>query len=293
MGNSPQIGLKNLAYAILTQDDVNGVAYSAPKNLAEAILAKIVPKTTTALQWADDGVSDMGVWVAETTAEFDVQDVPFAVQADLLGHTLVNGIITKKSTDLAPFVAIGYKSIKMNGKYRYEWLLKGKFETLEIDAETKTDKPKPQNPKLKGTFVKRTFDDAWIRQGDEDINAAVGATWFTAVEATADTTPPTLTSVTPLNNATLVAVGTTYAWLFSEAILPASVTAGNFFMVADVTGAGVAGALTQSADQKTITFTPTAALTAATAYRTIATTDVSDLSGNKLAQPQVNKFTTA
>ncbi|MHB1651390.1 MAG: major tail protein [Desulfitobacteriaceae bacterium] len=292
----PLVGLDNLYYAVMTKDDSTGVAYMAPVKIAGAINVKVDPKQNSATLYADNGPSETSTTLGEIAVEAEAKDIGIDDQATLLGHTVIGGVIVCKSTDSAPYVALGYKSKKSNGKYRYTWLSKGKFEEIPIDNQTQEDKPKFQTPKLKGTFIMRQYDNDWRKMADEDhvdYVPATGTNWFTAVEGVADTTPPTLTSTTPINNAVTVAVGTTYQWLFSEAILPSTVIPGNFFLVKDTDGTLVAGLLSQSPDQKTITFTPSANLAATTAYRAIATIGVKDLAGNALAAPQVNKFTTA
>lgn len=290
-----QVGLRDLYYAILTKDDSTGVAYQTPVKIIGAINAKISPKSDTQTLYADDGPSESVTTLGEIEVEFEVKDLPLTVQAALLGHTISNGILIKDADDIAPYVALGFRSKKSNGKYRYIWLYKGRFETPDQEYKTTEDKPSFQTPKIKGTFVKRDYDGVWQAIGDEDeAGFTAGNTWFNAVvNVSADTTPPTLSNTVPANNATAVAVSTTVQWIFSEAISPDAVNASTFMVIKDSDGSVVAGSLSQSADKTTVTFTPSANLSAATAYRIIATTGVRDLSGNYLAQAQVRKFTTA
>lgn len=292
----PLVGLDNLYYAVQTADTSSGVSYLTPVKIANAINVKVDAKQNTEILYADNGPSEAMTALGEITVEIEAADISIADQATLLGHTIANGTIVRKATDVSPYVAIGFKSKKSNGSYRYSWILKGKFEETVIENATSEDKPKFQTPKLKGTFIMRTFDSSWSKMADED-NASyvtsVGTNWFTAVESAADTTAPTLSSTLPANSATTVAVSSTYRWTFSEAILPSTVVSGNFFLIKDTDGSIVAGTLTQSADKTFVTFTPTANLTAATVYRAIVTSDVTDYSGNKLANPIVYKFTTA
>jgi phi13 family phage major tail protein len=290
-----QVGLKDLHYAILTKDDSTGVVYQTPVKIAGAINAKISPKSDTQTLYADDGPSETVTTLGEIEVEFEAKDLPLSVQAALLGHSISNGILIKNANDIAPYVALGFRSQKSNGKYRYVWLFKGRFETPEQEYKTKEDKPSFQTPKIKGTFVKRDFDNNWQIIGDEDEAGFTQAnTWFNAVvNVSADTTPPTLTSTMPADNATAVAVSSTIQWVFSEAIAPECVNLSNFMVIKDSDGSVVAGTLSQSADKTTITFTPSSSLSAATAYRIIATTGVRDLAGNYMAQAQVRKFTTA
>lgn len=290
-----QVGLKNLYYAVLTKDDATGVSYLAPVKIAGAINAKISPKSNTEVLYADDGPDETATALGEIDVEFEAKDISLADQAALLGHSIVGGVMLKKATDVAPYVALGFMSKKSNGQYRYIWLTKGMFALPDQEYATGEDKPKFQTPKLKGTFVKRAYDDLWQRIADEDhpdYVASIGANWFNSVEGTADTTPPTVT-VVPANNATNVAVGSAVNWTFSEAILASLVTDSNFFVVKDSDGSAVAGTLSINTARTVVTFTPGANLTAATAYRAICTKDVCDLAGNRLAANSVTKFTTA
>lgn len=290
-----QIGLKNLYYAVLTKDDAAGVQYLAPVKIAGAINAKISPKSNTEVLYADDGPDETATALGEIDVEFEAKDISLTDQAALLGHSIVGGVMLKKSTDAAPYVALGFMSKKSNGHYRYIWLTKGMFALPDQEYATGEDKPKFQTPKLKGTFVKRAYDDLWQRIADEDhpdYAASIGSNWFNTVEGTIDTTPPTVT-VVPANNATGTAVGSAVNWTFSEAILASLVTDSNFFLIKDSDGSAVAGTLSINTARTVVTFTPGANLTAATAYRAICTKDVSDLAGNKLAANSVTKFTTA
>ncbi|MBN6186403.1 phage tail protein [Aneurinibacillus sp. BA2021] len=177
-----QVGLKDLHYALLTKDDSTGVTYGAPTKIAGAITAKISPKSNTETLYADDGPSETATALGEIEVEIEVKDLPLAVQAALFGHTLENGILTKNAGDTAPYVAIGFRSKKSNGKYRFVWLYKGKFELPEQEYKTAEDKPSFQTPKAKGTFIKREFDDNYQVIGDEDETGfTAGADWFKKV----------------------------------------------------------------------------------------------------------------
>jgi len=179
------IGLKNLVYAKLTKDDNTGVTYDTVNTIAGAIDAKITPTTNTDNLYADDGVAETVTSMGEISVELEVSDLPVNVLADLQGHTVdTNGTLIKKSTDQAPYVAIGFKSKKSNGKYKYVWLYKGKFSLVEEEYHTNEDKANFSTPKLKGTFVKRVYDEAWQATADEDATGftqAVADSWFTSV----------------------------------------------------------------------------------------------------------------
>ncbi|CEH28861.1 phage tail protein [Aneurinibacillus migulanus] len=180
-----RVGLKNLHYALLTKDDATGATYGAPKKIIGAITANISPSTNTETLYSDDGPSDVASALGEITVELNVKDLPLDIQAELLGHTLgSDGVLLKNANDQAPYVAIGFESLKSNGKKRFVWLYKGKFQPAEEEYQTKEDSPTFQTPTIEGTFVKREFDGNWQAVGDEDATGfteATAAAWFTSV----------------------------------------------------------------------------------------------------------------
>lgn len=181
--NSALVGLKDLYYAVLTKDDNTGATYDTPAKVAPAINAKITPSVSSDVLYADDGPAETAIAMGEVSVELETSNLPLEIQAVLLGHTLdeTKGVMTKKSTDTAPYVALGFKSQKANGKYRFIWLLKGKFAPIEEEYKSKEDKVTYNTPKIKASFVKRNSDDAWQYIADEDSGFTGAATWFNTV----------------------------------------------------------------------------------------------------------------
>lgn len=282
-------------YAILTNDDASGATYGQVKAIPGAVTAKIQPKSNAATLYSDDGPSDTAISLGEVDVTIEMRNLPTQVQADLLGHTVDgNGVLVRKTTDQAPYVAFGFRSRKSNGNYRYVWLAKGMFQVPEDDYQTEEDKPAFQTASIVGTFVRRDYDQVWEAVGDQDDPGFTGAaTWFNTVYgASSDTTPPTVTT-TPADAAANVPDNSYFVWTFNEAIQASCVTSANFFLMKGSDGTLVNGTLSLSGDQKTVTFTPTGALAATTAYIAVATTNVKDLAGNALAANSVTNFTTA
>lgn len=294
---SVQIGLKDVYYALLTADPAGGTpTYETPVRIAGAISANINPNASSETLFADDGPYETASTIGSIALELNTVDLPISVQAILLGHTYAGAILKRKASDVPPWVAIGFRTLKSNGKYRFTWLAKGKFAIPEQNNETRGDSVNFQTPTITGNFVKRDADDEWERHADEDETdymASIGTGWFTSPTGTADTTAPTVSTTVPAANATGVAVASTFVWNFSEALKLTTITAADFFIVKSTDGSVVAGALSVNAARTQVTFTPTSNLTAATAYLAYATTNVKDLAGNSLAATSVTKFTTA
>jgi phi13 family phage major tail protein len=298
MSQGVPIGLKDVYYAFLLTDPVGSVAtYAAPVRIPGAISAKVNPNASNATLFADDGPYETSTTIGKIALDLNIADLPIEAQAAIFGHTLAGGVLIRKSGDVPPWLAVGFRSLKSSGGYRYTWLAKGKFSLSEQANETKADSVKFQTPMAVGSFVKRDCDDEWERHIDSDnvdYISSMGTNWFTGpYGGTVDATAPTISSVVPANSATAIAVGASVVWTFDDAMALSTLTKDNFVVVADVTGAAVAGSLSVNATRTIVTFTPTVALSAATAYRAIVTTGVRDIAGNAMVSSSVTKFTTA
>ncbi|HEX5031434.1 MAG TPA: Ig-like domain-containing protein [Candidatus Eisenbacteria bacterium] len=131
---------------------------------------------------------------------------------------------------------------------------------------------------------------AHLTTGIEDEagnNLAVEFVWSFTTGLAPDTTPPTVSSTTPLDGATGVSAGTTVSATFSEDIAPASATTATFLLNG---GSPVAG--TVSVAGSTATFTPSAPLASNTTYTATLETGIEDLAGNNLQADFVWSFTT-
>ena len=102
-----------------------------------------------------------------------------------------------------------------------------------------------------------------------------------------DTTPPTVTSTSPANNSTNVAVSTVVTVTFSEAMDATTINGTTFSL------SGTTGTVTYDAATHVATFTPTASLTASTIYTATVTTGAKDVAGNGLTGNFSFSFTTA
>jgi phi13 family phage major tail protein len=293
---SVQIGLSHLYYALLITDPIGGTpTYATPVRIANAIMANVNPNTNSETLFADDGPSEVATTLGNIDLEINVADLDLDTQAAILGHTISAGVLFRKAADTPPWLAIGFKSLKSNGKYRYTWLAKGKFQLQEQANETKGDTINFQTPTINGSFVKRDSDDEWERHIDEDhidYVASMGTNWFTSPLQTSDSTPPTVDSFSPLDGAVGVAVDVEPVITFDEPMALSTLTTDNIFLTVVSTGAPVAITLAVDAAREVVTITPDANLTGSTEYRINITTAVKDIYGNALAAHNHAEFTT-
>lgn len=197
MGKGVPIGVSHLTFAELLTDPAAGTGvatYKAPTRIPGAITANVNPNASSETLFADDGPYETAATIGQIELEINVADLPLELQAKLFGHTLTeDGILIRKATDIPPWVAVGFKSLKSNGAYRYTWLAKGKFSLPEQNNETKGDSIQFNTPTATGTFVKRECDDEWERHADEDATGfkpETATNWFNDPYATPVVTVP-------------------------------------------------------------------------------------------------------
>ncbi|MBX3723862.1 MAG: Ig-like domain-containing protein [Turneriella sp.] len=155
-----------------------------------------------------------------------------------------------------------------------------------------------------GTLNTNTQYSICIKSGVQDVALnTLGSDVVRSFTTIApDVTPPTVASTTPASGASGVAVGSTIAVTFSEAMSTGTVTAqtsagacSGSVQVSTVANnfssciAMTASAPTFSGGNTIATFTPASALSASTTYHIRVTTGVQDVTGNSLA----TQFTTA
>ncbi len=125
--------------------------------------------------------------------------------------------------------------------------------------------------------------------------AAGNHVWTFTTGATGDTTPPTVTTVSPLDGASGVCLTKIVSGTFSEAMDAATINAATF-RVTDG-GVAVAGTVTYDAPSRVASFTPSSATGFAASRNFVATivsgaAGVKDLAGNPLVADRVWSFTT-
>jgi len=137
-------------------------------------------------------------------------------------------------------------------------------------------------------LAQNTVYTATITTGVRDLAGNAMALNYVWVFTTADVTPPTVISTTPLDSATGVAVNTNYTATFSEPMTANTINdqtiilrQGNNVIAGAVSFAG-----------RVATFNPTNDLAGGTVYTATVTTGVRDLSGNAMAANKVWIFTT-
>lgn len=293
------VGLSDLYYALVTQDDASAYAAGTPVIFAPAVAASHKPKSSSKIQYADDGAFDNLTSEGETEIELEVTGIPLSVLAVVLGrvYDAATGRMFDNSSAVPPDVALGFRSKKSNGAYKYFWYLKGKFSTPEEEQGTQGESPEPKTIKIKFTAVKtiKTFvmggvtDGAKRVMGDTDIAGFSATTWFSNVQVPVAGSPSAFTCTpSPVDGATAQSTSVTITLTFSNAL--AGGMEDRVMLIRVDTAAPIALTKTLNAARTVLTLGH-AALTAAKTYH-ITLSVIKDVYGQTLADT-VYDFATA
>lgn len=188
---SPQVastvGLKNVVIAPLTEDTETGHTYGELQLMAGAIEASITPENADPeVQHADDAEFSVLYPDPELTFSTSMADIPLSIQEQIFGNQIDdNGVLVRTASDRPPYFAVGFKSEKSDGTYRFIWLYKVRAKPMTENYRTKEGQTiTRQNGSVEWTAIKRTHDGRYQAVADEGQNgfdAAKAATFLESV----------------------------------------------------------------------------------------------------------------
>ena len=188
---SPQVastvGLKNVVIAPLTADTETEHTYGELQLMAGAIEASITPENADPdVQYADDIEFDTLYPDPELTFSTSMADIPLSIQEQIFGNQIDdNGVLVRTASDRPPYFAVGFKSEKSDGTYRFVWLYKVRAKPMTENYKTKEGQTiTRQNGSVEWTAIKRTHDGRYQAVADEDENgfdASKAATFLQSV----------------------------------------------------------------------------------------------------------------
>lgn len=177
------IGCRDLHYAILDSDTVNGEAtYSEVKKIPSLINISISDTVEQSKFYSDDSIEQNFSKTAGKEVEIELGYITNELEADLTGKTYdSNGILIQKSDDSAPEIAIMFRAPKSkNGAFRYLTLFKGTLSRTESEYATQEDGVESSTVKLTGVFISLASNGIIGATADSDDTktAAAIAKWF-------------------------------------------------------------------------------------------------------------------
>ena len=159
-----KIGLQNFLYGILTE--TGGTAsYGTAKKPAKAISCSVSISNNDAKLYADDTIAESDTSFQSGTVSLTIDDDDQTTMGDLLGHTITDGVMVRKSSDVAPYVGLGRIITKMvSGSYKYkvEFLAKVKMSEPSMDENTRGESLEFGTTTIEG-IVTTLADGTWSK----------------------------------------------------------------------------------------------------------------------------------
>lgn len=184
------IGMDQLVYAKITENDDGYETYGTPIKLAQAMKADLSVELAEAVLYADDHAAYVIKDFKSGKLSLGVDDIGTTAAQDLTGAVLDdNGVLVSSGENEGTPVAIGFRALKPNGKYRYFWIFRVKFGVPSTSLQTKGDSIAFSSPTIEGTVMRRNKPDGmgkhpWkveVTEGDANASATVISSWLTAV----------------------------------------------------------------------------------------------------------------
>ena len=154
------IGMDKLFYAKITEDSDGFETYGIPIPLAKAIKADLSTELAEATLYADDGASSVIKDFKSGKLSLGVEDIGVKAAQDLTGAVVDNnGVLISASENDAEPVAVGFRALKPDNRYRYFWMYRVKFGTPATNLQTKGDSITFNTPTIEGTVLRRNKPD--------------------------------------------------------------------------------------------------------------------------------------
>lgn len=176
---SNRINVARLVYCLLLTDTAEGTTYGPVKPFGKAMQIQITPQVATGTLYGDGNKEeDVGILKGIAVA-VDTNKVFAETRAEIMGNTIVDGIVIEKAGDQPPDIAVGYEVEQLGGTKEQVWLLKGKAQPGNQTIQQSTDNLNFSTDSTTINFIPRE-SDSQIRFFGDTAN-----TDYTAAQATA------------------------------------------------------------------------------------------------------------
>ena len=185
-----KIGISKFHYAKQTSEEVAGTpgtpaVYGTVKAVPGLVSIDVSVASNTATLYADNGPYETASSLGEISLTLNLADLPLDVQADLLGHTLDSTDtdspqITKKASDVAPYVAVMFEFLLGDGTKRCVKLYKGKFAIPNENGQTRGENVEFQTSEITAAFVQ--LKNSQVYEDIKDFPASESTdSWYASV----------------------------------------------------------------------------------------------------------------
>jgi phi13 family phage major tail protein len=173
-----KIGLKHFVAGLLDESG-DTPEYTDGMIIGKAITANLSLEIAQAILYADDGIAETVKEFKQGTVSMDVDDLIYAAQGMLFGHTVTDTTLIANKNDVAPYVGVGFYGKVIRGgveNYRAVILKKCKFGVPNDETKTKGENIEFTTPTIEGTVI--PLDDGDWKEEQLFTTEAAAETWL-------------------------------------------------------------------------------------------------------------------
>ena len=158
---STKIGLDELHFAAITEDENGYESYGVPQRIAGAITASLAINTAETQLRADGECIDTVTVFDGGTISINVCDIGADIAAKLLGARIdKNGVLVQAKENKPKAVAIGFRSLKSDGNYKFVWLYRVVFGVPATEHNTNGETVSFTTQRIEGKIYRRNRPDS-------------------------------------------------------------------------------------------------------------------------------------
>lgn len=178
---SNRINVKKPVYCLLTADTAAGTAYGDVKSFGKAMQVQITPQVATGVLYGNGGKEEDIGKVKAYAVVADVNKLFAEVKAEIMGHTMIDGVVIVKDGDEPPYIAFGYEVEQTGGTKEQVWFLKGRAQPANQTIQQSTDNINFSTDSITMNFIPRESDERLTWFGDtanDDYTEGQAAVFF-------------------------------------------------------------------------------------------------------------------
>ena len=194
---SAKISVKDIVFAELTKDDSTGVTYATDVHHVPGVneITMTVNKSESNLTADDNPAYDSYSAIDTIDVNLTMANWPVEVKSFLLGSQIDKyGVLVTSANDVAPYVAMGFKTKLSDNSWDYEWYYKGKFKLSDMRRKSREKgNVDYQTEALSAEFVQRDNDGKMmvaVNENDTKFTTAIKDAFFDAPYVPDFTTGP-------------------------------------------------------------------------------------------------------
>lgn len=163
---SNRINITNPVYCLLLDDKPEGTTYGEVKSLGEAMQIQITPSVATGTLYGNGKKQeDIGLLNGIAIA-IDLNKLYPEKRAEIMGNTMIDGIVIEAAGDQPPYIAMGYEVEQTGGTKEQVWLLKGRAQPANQTIQQSSDNLNFSTDSITINFLPRDSDGQIRFYGD-------------------------------------------------------------------------------------------------------------------------------